>query len=66
VTNCTLNREVRKRAINVSFQGGDVSGIGGVEFLRAADDCLGVCKAASKLLPDLRNPLNITIIHCAR
>jgi hypothetical protein len=38
VTNCVLNRKVRKRAIHINFDGGDVSGIGGVELLRAADD----------------------------
>ena len=60
MTNCTLNRKVKKRAIHINFDGGDVSGIGGVELLRAADDRLGLCKAASKLLPDPRNPLYIT------
>ena len=60
VTKCILNRKVRKRAIHVNFDGGDVSGIGGVELLRAADDRLGLCKSASKLLPYLCNPLYIT------
>ena len=60
MTNCTLNRKVKKRAIRINFYRGDVSGIGGVELLRAADDRLGLCKAASKLLPDLRNPLFTT------
>lgn len=60
MTNCILNRKVRKRAIHINFDGGDVSAIGGVELLRAANDRLGLCKAASKLLPDLRNPLYIT------
>ena len=46
MTNRTLNRKVKMRAIHISFDGGDVSGIGGVELLRAADDRLGLCKAA--------------------
>lgn len=60
MTNCTLNRKVKKRSIHINFNGGDVSGIGGVELLRAADDRLGLCKAASRLLPDPRNPTAIT------
>ena len=55
MTNCTLNRKVKKRALHINFDGGDVSGIGGVELLRAADDRMGLCTAASKLLPDQRD-----------
>ena len=60
MTNCTLNRKVKKRAIHINFDGGDVSGIGGVELLRCADDRLGLCKAAAKLLPDPRDSKLIT------
>ena len=56
VTYCTLSRMVKKCAIRIGFDGGDVSGIGGVELLRAADDRLGLCKVAAKLLPDPRHP----------
>ena len=60
MTKCTLNRKVKKRAIHISFEGGDVSGFDGVELLRAADDRLGLCKAAAKLLPDPRDSKLIT------
>ncbi|HID06866.1 MAG TPA: IS1380 family transposase, partial [Armatimonadetes bacterium] len=42
------------------FDGGDVSGIGGVELLRTADDRLGLCQAVAKPLPDPRNQDLIT------
>lgn len=60
MTNCTLNRKVKKRAIHINFNGGDVSSIGGVELLRSADERLGLCRKAAALLPDPRNPLFTT------
>ena len=60
MTNCTLNRKVKKRAIHINFDEGNVSGIGGVQLLRAADDRLGLCKAASTLLPNRRDRTAIT------
>lgn len=60
MTDCTLSRKVRKRTVHFNFNGGDVSSIGGVELLRAADERLGLCKAVSSLLPDPRNPFFIT------
>ena len=58
--NTTLSRKLKKRSIHINFNGGDVSGIGGVELLSAADDRLGLCQAASKLLPDPRHQDLIT------
>ena len=61
MTNCTLNRKVKKRALHINFDGVDVSGIGGVELLRAADDRMGLCTAASKLLPAQRDSRYTTL-----
>ena len=60
MSNCTLKRKLKKRSIQLNFSGGDVSGIGGVELLRAADDRLGLCKAASRLMHDPRDQSGVT------
>ncbi len=60
MTNCTLNRKVKKRSLHINFDGGNISSIGGIELLRAADDRLDLCKDASKLLPDPRDSSSTT------
>lgn len=50
-----------KRSIRIHFDGGNVSAIVGVELFQATDDRLGLCKTASRLLPDPRDRTAITL-----
>lgn len=56
----TLGRKLKRRSIHLNFNGGDVSGIGGVQLLRAADDRLGLCQNTAKCLPDPRDQNLVT------
>jgi hypothetical protein len=49
-----------RRKIEANFAGGDVSSDGGVMLLREADRRLGLVKALDGVLPDPRDPLQIT------
>src|SRR5271168_5564451 len=49
-----------RRKIEASFGGGDVSSDGGVMLLRAADRRLGLVEGWDAVLPDPRDPLQIT------
>ena len=49
-----------RRKIEANFQGGDVSSDGGVMLLREADRRLGLIKALDAVLPDPRDPLQVT------
>jgi len=44
-----------RRAIDVRFDGGDVSSDGGLLLLREVEQRLGLLKAVAKVLPDLRD-----------
>ncbi len=63
MTDCTLSTrlssKVKKRAIDINFSGGDVSGDGGVLLLKAVDDRLGLLDAVSRTLIDPRDPNRI-------
>lgn len=58
--NCTAERvpfsNVKRRKIDVGFDGGDVSSDGGLLLLREVDRKLGLLKAVAQTLPDPRNP----------
>ncbi len=60
MTDCTsstrLSSKVKKRAIDINFSGGDVSGNGGVVLLKAIDDRLGLLDSVTKTLIDPRDP----------
>jgi hypothetical protein len=45
-----------RRAIDVRFDGGDVSSDGGLLLLRQLERRLGLLKAVAKVLPDPRTP----------
>lgn len=45
-----------RRAIDVKFDGGDVSSDGGLLLLRQVERRLGLLKSVAKVLPDPRNP----------
>lgn len=47
---------VKRRKLDVSFTGGEVTSDGGVVLLRAMDRRLGLTKKLDKVLPDPRNP----------
>jgi hypothetical protein len=47
---------VKKRPVQASFEGGEVSSDGGVVLLRQVDRKLGLSKALAKVLPDPRDP----------
>jgi hypothetical protein len=49
-----------RRKIEASFTGGDVSSDGGIMLLREADRRLGLVAALDAVLPDPRDPLQIT------
>jgi len=49
-----------RRKIEASFTGGAVSSDGGIMLLRAADQRLGLVPALDAVLPDPRDPLQIT------
>jgi hypothetical protein len=49
-----------RRKIEADFAGGDVSSDGGIMRLREADRRLGLVKALDGVLPDPRDPLQIT------
>jgi len=49
-----------RRKIEASFEGGEVSSDGGVLLLREADRRLGLVAALDAVLPDPRDPLQIT------
>jgi hypothetical protein len=49
-----------RRKIEASFTGGDVSSDGGIMLLRAADRRLGLVAALDAVLPDPRDPLQVT------
>jgi hypothetical protein len=58
--NCTATQvpfaKLGRRAIDVRFDGGDVSSDGGLLLLRQVERQLGLLKAVAKVLPDPRNP----------
>ena len=58
--NCTATQvpfaKLGRRAIDVRFDGGDVSSDGGLLLLRQVERRLGLLKAVAKVLPDPRNP----------
>ena len=64
MTNCTpsnqLNRRIKRRVIDIAFNGGDISGDAGVVLLKAADEKLGLLDAISQILHDPRNPSRMT------
>ena len=64
MTDCPLghrrSRKLQRRSIDINFCGGDVSTIGGVELVRAADDQLDLIDSVAACLPDPRNPDRIT------
>lgn len=49
-----------RRKIEANFAGGEVSSDGGIVLLREADRRLGLVKALDAVLPDPRDPLQIT------
>jgi hypothetical protein len=49
-----------RRQIEANFEGGDVSSDGGIMLLREADRRLGLVAALNAVLPDPRDPLQIT------
>ena len=64
MANCTptaqLSSKVKKRSIDINFQGGDVSGNGGVVLLKEVDERLGLLDAVSGVLNEPRDPNRIT------
>jgi DDE family transposase len=50
---------VKKRTVNASFTGGDVTSDGGIALVRQTDRRLGLTKALAKALPDPRDPDHI-------
>lgn len=58
MTKCTQESfnfpEVKKRIIEVNFQGGDITSDGGVLLLRQVDKCIGLSKAVAQALDDNR------------
>ena len=58
--NCTATQvpfaKLGRRAIDVRFDGGDVSSDGGLLLLRQVERRLGLLKAVAQVLPDPRNP----------
>ncbi|MEM6988411.1 MAG: IS1380 family transposase [Pseudomonadota bacterium] len=64
MTNCTASHRcshrLNRRSIDINFSGGDVSAIGGVELLSAADRQLGLSQAVANALPDPRNQSLVT------
>ncbi|WP_455289061.1 IS1380 family transposase [Cupriavidus necator] len=58
--NCTgsegLFCKLKRREIDVRFDGGDVSSDGGLLLLREVERQLGLLKAVARVLPDPRNP----------
>jgi hypothetical protein len=48
------------RKIEAKFTGGDVTSDGGILLLRKVDQLLGLTEAVNKVLPDPRDPLQIT------
>jgi hypothetical protein len=47
---------VKKRAVQASFTGGEVTSDGGLPLLRQTDRRIGLTKALAKVLPDPRDP----------
>ena len=47
---------VKKRAVQASFTGGEVSSDGGIALLRQTDRRIGLTQALAKVLPDPRDP----------
>lgn len=60
MTNCTKSfmefPAVKRRGLEVSFQGGDISSHGGLPLLREIDRRLGLMREVSKCVPDPRHP----------
>lgn len=58
--NCTASRglfsKIKRREIEVNFDGGDVSSDGGLLLLREVEKRLGLLKRVAQVLPDPRNP----------
>ena len=58
--NCTATEvpfaKLRRRKIDVRFDGGDVSSDGGLLLLRQVERRLGLLKPVAQVLPDPRNP----------
>ena len=58
MTKCTQESfdfpDVKRRSVEVNFQGGDITSDGGVLLLRQVDKRLGLSEAVSKALQDLR------------
>ncbi len=50
---------VKKRAVSLAFDGGNVSSDAGLLALRQVDRSLGLSRALAKVLPDPREPLRI-------
>ena len=59
--NCTVSQvpftKLGRRAIDVRFDGGDVTSDGGLLLLRQVERRLGLLKAVAKVLPDPRDPV---------
>ena len=58
MTNCTQRSfnfpEVKKRVVEVNFEGGDITSDGGGVLLRQADGLSGLSKAVASVLEDNR------------
>jgi hypothetical protein len=58
VTKCTRESfnfpDVKKRTVEVNFQGGDITSDGGVMLLRQVDKRIGLSKAVAQALEDIR------------
>jgi len=58
VTKCTQESfdfpDVKRRSVEVNFQGGDITSDGGVLLLRQVDKQLGLSEAVSNVLKDFR------------
>ena len=58
VTKCTQESfnfpDVKKRTVEVNFQGGDITSDGGVMLLRQVDKHIGLSKAVAQALEDNR------------
>jgi hypothetical protein len=58
VTKCTQESfnfpDVKKRTVEVNFQGGDITSDGGVMLLRQVDKRIGLSKAVAQALEDIR------------
>jgi len=52
---------VKKRAVQASFTGGNVSSDGGIALLRQTDRRIGLTKALAQVLPDPREPAGSSI-----